>query len=386
MADDQPKAGTPYAGLRVVELALDPAGEMAGLQLAHTGASVTKIEPPGGAPSRHTGPFVDDVVDPNHSLAFWFYNSGKQSVVADLSTAAGHSVLADQLAGADVFIVSGDLLDLEAMGIDPHVIGSAHPNLVVVSITPFGLTGPWAQYRGSDLVTLATSGLAVTSGYDDHSIPPIRPGGDQTYHVAASFAHIAILLALLQRGGTVIDVSRQEAAGVTVELANPFWFYPKQIVKRQTCRHAQPVPTESALYECNDGRYIYFALILADPKPWKALVGWFEEHGVATDLADPEYDGLTHRQANFRHIQDIIEVFCLLNDSSYVYHEGQRRGLPIGVLNAPEDLFDDEHLHARGFFEAVDHPGCPGVLHPGAAYQLSAYDAQPLTPAPDLPH
>jgi crotonobetainyl-CoA:carnitine CoA-transferase CaiB-like acyl-CoA transferase len=231
--------------------------------------------------------------------------------------------------------------------------------------------------------------LAWTSGYDDHSIPPIRPGGDQAFHTAASFAHIAVLLALLDRqrtgGGTMIDVSVQEAAGVTVELANPFWFYPRQIVQRQTCRHAQPVPTERAIYECKDGRYVYFALILADPKPWKALVDWLDEHDVATDLTDPAYDALAHRQANFRHIQDLIEVFCLLNDSDYVYHEGQRRGLPLGVLNAPEDLFADDHLAARRYFQPVDHPGHPAVPHPGASFRLSAYDEAPLTAAPDLP-
>ena len=101
----------------------------------------------------------------------------------------------------------------------------------MVSITDFGLTGPWADYQSSDLVALATSGLLITSGYDDHSIPPIRPGGNQAYHTAASFAHQAVLLGLLQRqqsgDGGLIDVSIQEAAGVTVELANPYWFYPR---------------------------------------------------------------------------------------------------------------------------------------------------------------
>ena len=68
-----------------------------------------------------------------------------------------------------------------------------------MSITPFGLSGPWAEYQSSDLVALATSGLLITSGYDDHSIPPIRPGGDQAFHTAASFAHIAVVLALHER-------------------------------------------------------------------------------------------------------------------------------------------------------------------------------------------
>ena len=381
--------GLPYRGVRVVEVALNPAGEMVGLQLAHMGADVVKIEPPEGAPSRHAGPFAGDRPDPDASLAYWFYNAGKRSCVLDLTVADGTAALAGALADTDVLVVAGDLRDLRRYGIEPHALGAAHPRLVVLSITPFGLTGPWSEYLGADLIALATSGLAVTSGYDDHTIPPIRPGGDQSFHVAASFGHIAVLLALLARDttgrGTVIDLSVQEACGLTVELANPFWFYPRALVKRQTCRHAQPVPTQPALFACGDGRYVYFALILADPKPWQALVRWLDEHDLATDLTDPAYDRLDHRQANFAHVQDVVECFFLLQDSSYAYHEGQRRGLPIGVLNAPEDLFDDEHLRVRGYFQAVDHPGHPGIPHPGAAFRFSAYDEATLGPAPPLP-
>ena len=257
-----------------------------------------------------------------------------------------------------------------------------------MSITDFGLTGPWADYRSSDLVALATSGLLITSGYDDHTIPPIRPGGNQAYHTAASFAHQAVLLALLQRQqngvGGLIDLSIQEAAGVTVELANPYWFYPRALVQRQTCRHAQPVPTQSAIFQCADGRWVYFALILADPKPWNTLVQWMDSLDLAVDLKDPEFDDLGHRQQNFAHIQDLVEVFFLLQDSTDAYLEGQRRGLPIGVLNAPEDLFADEHLVAREFFQPVEEPGYGTVRMPGAPYRFSTLSTVPPQPAPRL--
>ena len=256
-----------------------------------------------------------------------------------------------------------------------------------MSITDFGLTGPWADYQSSDLVALATSGLLITSGYDDHTIPPIRPGGNQAYHTAASFAHQAVLLALLQRqqngAGGLIDLSIQEAAGVTVELANPYWFYPRALVQRQTCRHAQPVPTQSAIFQCADGRWVYFALILADPKPWNALVQWMDSLDLAVDLKDPEFDDLAHRQQNFAHIQDLVEVFFLLQDSSDAYLEGQRRGLPIGVLNAPEDLFDDEHLVAREFFQPVDEPGLRHGAHARCPVPLldAVHGASPTGPS-----
>jgi len=124
--------------------------------------------------------------------------------------------------------------------------------------------------------------------------------------------------------------------------------------------------------------------VLADPKPWRALVDWIDSKGLAADLGDQAYDELTHRQANFAHIQGVLEAFFQLQKAEEAYHEGQQRGLAIGILNAPEDLFRDEHLEARRFFVPVEHPGHGTVLHPGAPYRFSAYDPAPLRRAPRL--
>jgi crotonobetainyl-CoA:carnitine CoA-transferase CaiB-like acyl-CoA transferase len=373
----------PFAGLRVIELATDPAGELTGLQFANMGADVVKVEPPTGAQSRQTGPFAGGEPDPERSLAYWHYNGTKRSVVLDLELDAERSTFDDLLASADVLISSLHPRELRRLDLDLAAVAGAHPALVIVSITPFGLTGPWADYLGSDLVCLATSGLLITSGYDDHTIPPIRPGGDQGFHSAASFAHIGALLALIQRQhtgrGDLIDVAMNDACCVTCELANPYWFYPRALVQRQTCRHAQPEPTQPALFECADG-YVYFALILSEQKAWQTLVEWLDSEDMAADLTDPAYLDVAYRQTNFPHVQGVVEVFFLLQPAERAYLEGQRRGLPIGILNAPEDLFNDEHLQARGFFVPVDHPGHGEVLHPGVPYRFS--DLAPASPRP----
>jgi crotonobetainyl-CoA:carnitine CoA-transferase CaiB-like acyl-CoA transferase len=351
------------------------------------GADVVKIEPPGGSASRHVGPFAGAERDPERSLAYWYYNGNKRSVVLDLSTSEGRLALDAMLDVADVLISSLHPTELHDVHLDLHALSDERADLVVVSITPFGLTGPWAHYISSDLVGLAASGLLVTNGYDDHSIPPIRPGGDQAFHTAASFAHIGLALALIERErtgrGDLVDVAMHDACAVTCELANPYWFYPRAIVHRQTCRHAQPEATQPALFECLDG-YVYFALILGDQKPWQVLVEWLDSAGMAIDLTDPAYLDVGYRQEHFAHIQDIVECFFLVQRAETAYLEGQRRGLPIGILNAPEDLFRDEHLRERGFFVAVDHPGIGQVLHPGVPYRFSAWDAAEPQAAPLL--
>jgi crotonobetainyl-CoA:carnitine CoA-transferase CaiB-like acyl-CoA transferase len=370
----------------VVEIAEDPAGELTGKLLAQYGAQVTKLEPPDGSPTRKVGPFADGVTGPDTSLAFWYYNTSKISLTADLPREL--DVLENLLDTADVLIVSLSRARQDETGIDLAAVAARHPSLVVCAITPFGQDGPWSQYVSSDLVSLATGGLLNSCGYDDHTIPPIRPAENQAYHVAASFAHISLFLALMERDqtgrGQVIDVSIHDCVAVSPELANPYWFYPKALVKRQTCRHAQPTPTQPALFSTGDGRYVYFALILSDPKPWQNLVEWMDTHGVAADLAEPEYHQVAYRQANFPHIQQMIEAFFLIQDAQTIYHDGQARGLPIAVVNSPDDVLVDEHLLARGFFDTVALPGGETAVFPGAPIRFSAYPAPPQTSAPSL--
>jgi crotonobetainyl-CoA:carnitine CoA-transferase CaiB-like acyl-CoA transferase len=373
----------PYEGLRVVELAADPAGEHVGKLLADLGADLVKVEPTDGSPTRRVGPFAGDVPDPDRSLTFWYHNTGKRSVVLDAP-----DELDLMLADADVLLTTLRPVELTAAGLDLDRLRRQHPRLVVLSVTPFGLTGPWANYRSSDLVALAAGGLLNSCGYDDHSIPPIRPGGDQGYQTAASFAHSGLLLALIERQrtgqGQLVDVSMHEAIAVSVELANPYWFYPKVLVQRQTCRHAQPSMTQPALFRCRDDRWVYFVLIVAEPKAWQATVDWLDTLGLAADLTDPEWSEIGYRQGRFSHVQGLMEVLFLLQDADEAYREGQRRGLPIGILNAPEDVLADEHLLARGFFVDVDHDDFGTVRYPGIPYRLSGFPPPQLTRAPRL--
>lgn len=389
-AADLPQSA-PYADLSVVELAGDPAGEALGKLLATMGASVIKVELPEGAPSRYVGPTAagarDD--DPDASLNFWFYNVSKRSVVLDYRTSDGMDRLRALLSNADVAITGWRPSEWAALGMTPAGLREDAPQLVVANLSPFGLNGPWADMVSSDLVGLALGGPLNSCGYDDHSIPPIRPGGDQGYQLTASFGHLGVLLALLEREqsgqGQIVDVGMHDCLAVSAELANPYWFYPRVLVHRQTCRHAQPTPTQPALFATADDHHVYFALITGEQKPWQSLVTWMESKRLAADLTDPAYDDPAYRLANFAHIQQLVEVFFLLQTAGEIYREGQQRGLPVGVLNAPEDLPSDEHLTARGFFVAVDDdaPGGPH-LYPGAPIRFSACRVPELTRAPRL--
>ena len=150
---------------------------------------------------------------------------------------------------------------------------------------------------------------------------------------------MASMLALIDRQrtgrGQVVDVGMHDCLAVSAELANPYWFYPRVVVHRQTCRHAQPTPTSPALFPCGDGRYVYFVLFVAALKPFRTLVEWMSTLGLEADLNEPQYEDAAYRQANFGHIQGLVEVFFLLQDAVDVYHDGQARGLPSGSPTRP---------------------------------------------------
>jgi benzylsuccinate CoA-transferase BbsE subunit len=380
--------GTPvYEGLRVLEFADDPAAEYTGRLLAEMGAEVIKIEPPAGAASRRVGPFAGGIDDGEHSLHFWFYNGDKRSLRVDLGDERGRLQFEQLLAASDVFLCDLPPRALAAVHLSYQRLCAEHPGLIVAAITPFGLTGPRRDWQSSDLVLLAAGGPLHMCGYDDHSIPPIRPGGNQACHTGTAFAHIGILLALLERQrtgrGQIVDLSVQAALAVTVELANPYWTYTHTLVQRQTCRHAQPVMSQPTLFQCADG-YIYFALVIAEAKPWQALVEWLQGQGRASGLDDAAFLDPAFRLANFDRVQQVVEAFFRANRAEQMYREGQERGLPVGPLNAPEDLFQDRHLRARGFFVPVEHAGTGVVLHPGPAYRFSAFAPVEPRPAPRL--
>jgi crotonobetainyl-CoA:carnitine CoA-transferase CaiB-like acyl-CoA transferase len=354
------------------------------------GADVVKVEPPEGAASRRVGPWRAGADhDPDASLNFWHYNVNKRSVVLDLQTAEGRDDLGRLLDDADVVLTGWRPAEWRSLGLGPDDFRVGRPRLIVANLSPFGLDGPWADQVSSDLVGLALGGPLHSCGYDDHSIPPIRPGGDQGYQSTASFGHLGVLLALVERQrtgtGQVVDVAMHDCMAVSAELANPYWFYPRVLVHRQTCRHAQPTPTQPALFATGDGRHVYFTLITAEAKPWQSLFDWMVEKDLAADLTEPEYAEPTYRLEHFSHIQEIVEVFFLLMDAAEIYHEGQARGLPVGILNAPEDLPGDSHLQARQFFVPVDDdaPGGPH-LYPGPALRFSAMPNPPVTRAPRL--
>jgi crotonobetainyl-CoA:carnitine CoA-transferase CaiB-like acyl-CoA transferase len=363
VTDAQPTPG-PLSGVRVLELA-DEKGQFCGKLLGDLGADVVKIEPPGGEPNRHVGPFLDDVPHPERSLSFWYYNTSKRGITLNLETADARLLFLRLTATADVIVETFPPGFMASLGLGHDVLGQQNSRLILCSLTPFGQTGPWRAYLSSDLLHMAAGGEMASCGYDEADVsngPPIAPGGGNAWHMGCHYACIAIMAALVDRTlsgqGQYIDASIHEACALTTEAAIANYVYRGEVLRRQTGRHHAANPTPRTQFRAKDGKYVCALLGgRLNPRFVRNLADMLDAYGMAGDLKDPKYQDPSVIAENTSHIvDDMVANFIASLSAEEAYHAAQERGFTWGVVRAPEDLFDDSHLHDRGFWKKVEHP------------------------------
>lgn len=342
----------PLTGIRVLDLA-DQKGVYCCKILADMGADVIKIEPPGGDPMRHIGPFLDGDRNPEKSL-YWFHmNTNKRSVTLDLNTRDGIELLKRLAAGADVMVETFGPGELARMGVAWEVLEEINPGLILASITPFGQTGPWSRYQTCDLVGLALGGLMSLCGWPDG--PPERVAGSQAYHQCSLQAALSINIALYHRlatgRGVHIDISMHKSIPITMLVAMPNYVLTGEVRRREGDGHTQAA---YGTFPCKDG-YVDFRLFAAD---WENLVAWLDSDGAAGDLKETKWQDpfFRRRRDAAAHIDSIVRPFLLKHTMKEIYEAGQNRGLQVGAVNTARDVSEDPQLLARNFFIDVDHP------------------------------
>ncbi|MEO5899640.1 MAG: CoA transferase [Ilumatobacteraceae bacterium] len=365
----------PLDGIKVVELS-DELCAWAGKLMADLGATVVVVEPPAGSKQRNYGPFLSDEVGPERSLWWWHYNTSKRSMVIDESDAA-------DLARLDRLIGAADVV-LAARPLDHDALAAGHPALISVSVL--------APDNSTDLTLLAEGGPVWSCGYDDHSVPPVRGGGNQGLHTASHWAVLSTLVALLEREesgeGQHIDVDALAASNVTTEVATYGWLACDFEVFRQTGRHAGAVASMPTQLRCADGKYVNAGILARKPAEFDIVLRWLDSHGLREEFPLTPFleMGASGIEINARTLKDdpvVLEVVMSVREaqefvSSRVtaydfFTSAQSLGLAAGIVYAPEDLFDDPHLQARGWPTPVDHDDLgESYVYAGAPYRFSA--------------
>ncbi|WP_454689214.1 CaiB/BaiF CoA transferase family protein [Achromobacter aloeverae] len=377
------------SGVRVIEIA-GPAVQYCGKMFADLGAEVILVEPPGGAHTRQTGPFLHTLADaatqPLRSLSFVYLNGGKKSVTLDLQTDEGRAALHRLAAGAQLVIEGGRPGRLAELGCGYEALSALNPALVMTSITPYGQTGPYSAQEAEDLVCMATGGFLYLGGYPDG--PPIGAYGNQAYSCGSMFGAVASMLALTHAEATGqgdhVDVSIQECMVLAME--NAVQFYELEGTLRRRTAGLQRF-AGTGVYECADGHVYMMAGGIGANRFWDRTIDWFKEEGVpdVERLAGDEWRETVYLQTDEakRIFMEVFGAWARTKTKAYLYAAAQDRHVPAAAVNAVDDLVASPQLASRDYFVEVRQPGWPeDIRMPGAPYRLARTPWALQGPAP----
>ena len=359
----------PLSGFRALDLS-GPMGVYCGKLMADMGADVIKVEPPGGDPMRELGPFIDGQPGPDRSLYWLHFNTNKRSVTLDMNSAEGLAALRTLALASDVLLETGPPGYMESMGMGYESLAAESPGLVYASITPFGQTGPYRDYKASDLVGFAMGGYMYVTGWPD--TPPNKLWGSQAYHTASNRAYIAILLAVYHRmmteEGQYIDVSMQEAVAATTEHVNTTYNYTGEPAVRCGFRHGGQFV---ATWKCKDG---YASITTNTRAAWDDLRAWIDRDGMAGDLMAEQYnDHFVLRGEHSAHIEELVQAWAMLHTRQEITEFGQSNHHPWGPAATADEILTNEQLWGRGYLTTLGSQDGRPMVYAGDPYRLSEF-------------
>jgi benzylsuccinate CoA-transferase BbsE subunit len=365
---------------RVLDLT-DEKGFLCGKILADLGADVIKIEKPGGDESRKLGPFYHDIPDPEKSLYWFAYNLNKRGITLDIESRDGQQIFKRLVKTADFVIESFTPDYLDKLGLGYADLSRINPRVIMTSITPFGLTGPYKNYKASDIVVMAMGGLMYITGNPNQ--PPLRISLPQAFLLASAHGAAASMVAHFYREtsgeGQHIDVSAQEC--VLWEIANtiPLWELNKIILKRAGSYVAGrwTGTKQRLLWKCQDGYVLFYILGGAfGAKTNRAIIRWMEEENMVPEYLKDFNWAIFDMAKQTQEMQDLIEVpianLFLKYTKEELYSEAQKRGIMLCPVCNSKDILGNAQLKARDFWVEVSHPELStSITYPGAFAKLS---------------
>jgi crotonobetainyl-CoA:carnitine CoA-transferase CaiB-like acyl-CoA transferase len=364
----------------VLELA-DETGVYCGKLLADMGADVIKIERPGGDGTRDIPPFWRDEPHPERSLFFLYMNTSKRGVTLDIARPEGQALFKRLTRTADMVVETFPPGYLDGLGLGYAALKRTNPGLVLASISGFGQTGPYRDFKSSDIVASATGGAMYVTGEEED--PPVRLAGSQAHVMASLFAAVSSMIALhhssVSGEGQHVDISVEEATASVSHISGVGKWLDDGIIPRR-CGTGLFASVPSGSYRCKDG-LVY--LMINRALHWKALAQWVHEITGNREILDPMFEGPSSNRQPYRDLLDVyLSDFTSQFTVDEIYREGQRRHLALTPVNTTAAVARDAHLAAREYFVEVDHPGTGRLRYPGAPYRHSETPWTIARPAP----
>jgi crotonobetainyl-CoA:carnitine CoA-transferase CaiB-like acyl-CoA transferase len=352
--------------LRIVELG-DISASYAARLLADLGADVIKVEPPGGDSNRILPPFAGNIEHPERSLTFIHANTNKRSIVLDLENSpADRGTLAKLLASADLFLEATPLGHLEKLGFDDAGLNQTNPALVTVSLTPFGRTGPYRNFKASDAIANASGGFLFGQGDDTKGqcTAPSHLAYQVAACVAATLGLAGIRHARLTGAGQRVDLSLQEALTFTNSSSIARYSRENRLERRPGSKNYGGAGTN--IYRCKDGRYVHFTANM--PHMWREFTQNWMTHST---LAGPEWENPRYRESHSEEVSQTFADFIGQFTADEFANEAQRRHLAAAPLNTVGEFIGSEQVRTRQWLQEIEHPVIGRYTAPGFPMRLS---------------
>ena len=350
------------SGFRALDLT-DEKGFVCGKILAALGVDVIKIEKPGGDPARGIPPFLHDAPNPEGSLYWLAFNTDKRSITLNVDTSQGQDLFRKLMERSDFVLESFAPGYMDRLGLGYEALNRMNPRIIMTSITPFGQKGPYALYKGSELIASAMGGVLLTNGDPDR--PPVREGPDSNYFQSNAAATLGTVMAHYYRQrtgeGQQVDVSMQEVAASRTPSNLVVWEFDKRLIKRSGTVRTVGARSTQWIWRCKDG-YIFwlFAGGRTGAPINRAISQWIEDDGLENPLSLvanwDEFDMATVPREMIEIYQELIAKFFMNHTKKEIAEEGLKRGIEACIVNNPADVLEYSQLKARSYWTDLEHP------------------------------
>ena len=346
-------------GVKVIDLTHYIAGPYCTKLLATLGAEVIKIERPVlGDPMRHVGPSLDQIGE-DHDIPtqrsgetgawFLYLNTSKKSLTLDLKNPQGHEALVKLIESADILVENFAPGVMERLGLSYDRLKSINPRLVMTSISNFGESGPYRDWKAAEINLYAAGGLMNITGEPEQE--PLKEGAPLAQLGAGQNAMVATLAALTyaedHNEGQHIDLSIAEYA--TNILENALMQYSYSGVEYSRVGNRGYGRAAWGIYPCQDG---YVGIIAGPDQRWPRVSHIMERE----ELADPRFESRQGRLLNADEVDALMLPWLLDHDKVDIFKAGQDEGLGFSYVASMQDILEMEQLEARDYFITIEHP------------------------------
>jgi crotonobetainyl-CoA:carnitine CoA-transferase CaiB-like acyl-CoA transferase len=367
--------------ITVLDLTHHVAGPYCTKMLGDYGAEIIKIEKPGvGDGARRMGPFWGDDPHPEKSGLFLHLNTNKKSITLNLKNKTGIKIFKELVKDVDILVENFEPRVMADLRIDYKVLEKINPGLVKTSISNFGQTGPYRDYKASELTIFGMGPHMISEGEPDRE--PLQFPGYKSQYLAGNYAAAVTMGALFgsKTGGIgqEVDVSIMECLSSPPEGAARLMLYEFSNDDIERDGHRKEGYYPYGYYPCKDGVVLIYGFL---PSFWPRIAKWMEMPELLEDIRfiDP-----VARPGHHGDFEAILYEWLLERTQQDLIRSAQAQKIPVSPVYQMDEVLKDPQFTERGAFVDIDHPVTGKITYPGVPFTLPKVESKPQKPAPLL--